>query len=190
MYRIKVTSPYIKFNNDLHNKILYPHSWNASILSLSKARHTYHTILITYANHNIVENNNKDIIHDKKSNAPLFPYQVRIFLQVFPIKLCINIVGVFEVNITFKFVLVVISVRTTMAFTKVCLLVFLASVVCGSPAPPPSLWKDSFLGGSIEEMRSLCAEDDPIACLKYKAITFLDSILKKDNYQVLYWSFC
>lgn len=68
-----------------------------------------------------------------------------------------------------------------MAFIKVCALLVLATAAYGSPA----FWKGTELDSTVEEMRSLCANDDAIACLKFRAMSFLDTIFKKDNYQVL-----
>lgn len=67
-----------------------------------------------------------------------------------------------------------------MAFVKVCALLAFATVACASPA----FWKGTALDSTVEEMRSLCANDDAIACLKFRAMSFLDTIFKKDNYQV------
>ncbi|CAH0555709.1 unnamed protein product [Brassicogethes aeneus] len=64
-----------------------------------------------------------------------------------------------------------------MAFFKVCVTLAVVGLACASPA------KHS-LFSNMDETRSLCAEDDPIACLKLKAITFLDTILSKDNFQM------
>lgn len=63
---------------------------------------------------------------------------------------------------------------------KICALLALATVAYGSPA----FWKGTALDSTVEEMRSLCANDDAIACLKFRAMSFLDTIFKKDNYQV------
>lgn len=67
---------------------------------------------------------------------------------------------------------------------KVCVFVTLVTLSSASPTKP-AFWKGTSFDSSVEEMRSLCAEDDPIACLKYKAISFLDLILQKDNFQVI-----
>lgn len=41
------------------------------------------------------------------------------------------------------------------------------------------------MDGMVEEMRSGCAEgSDPTACIKYKVMSLLDSIFKKDTFQV------
>ncbi|XP_044271485.1 uncharacterized protein LOC123015676 [Tribolium madens] len=66
---------------------------------------------------------------------------------------------------------------------KVCVFVTLVTLSSASPTKP-AFWKGTSFDSSVEEMRSLCTEDDPIACLKYKAISFLDSILQKDNFQI------
>ncbi|RZC37777.1 uncharacterized protein BDFB_010887 [Asbolus verrucosus] len=67
-----------------------------------------------------------------------------------------------------------------MASIRVCVLLALVTLSSASP----TFWKGTPFQTTIEEMRSLCTEDDPIACLKYKAISFLDSILRKDNFQI------
>lgn len=64
---------------------------------------------------------------------------------------------------------------------KVCLVIVLATFANASPALP----KDANMEASFEEMRSLCAEHDPIACLKLKALSFLDSLFRKKSYQVV-----
>ncbi|XP_018321585.1 uncharacterized protein LOC108734495 [Agrilus planipennis] len=72
-----------------------------------------------------------------------------------------------------------------MAFFKSCLAVALiASVAYGSPAPKPAFWKGWSLD-NIEEMRAMCAsDDDAIACLKYKFLSFVDNMFKKDSLQL------
>jgi hypothetical protein len=67
-----------------------------------------------------------------------------------------------------------------MSSAKVCVVLALVSLSGASPA----FWKGTPFDSSVEEMRSMCAEDDPIACLKLKAISFLDSLLRKDSFQI------
>lgn len=70
-----------------------------------------------------------------------------------------------------------------MTSVKVCVFVALVTLCGGSPTKK-AFWKGTSFDSSVEEMRALCAEDDPIACLKFKALSFLDSLLQKDNFQV------
>lgn len=71
-----------------------------------------------------------------------------------------------------------------MAFLRVCAFLAIATVTLASPTSKPAFWKGTALDNQVEEMRSLCANEDPIACLKYKAISFLDTIFQKDSFQV------
>nr|XP_021186568.2 uncharacterized protein LOC110373584 isoform X1 [Helicoverpa armigera] len=67
----------------------------------------------------------------------------------------------------------------------VCLL---ALALFGSAAAIPAkdaFWKGTPMDGMVEEMRSGCAEgSDPTACIKYKVMSLLDSIFKKDTFQI------
>lgn len=63
--------------------------------------------------------------------------------------------------------------------------VFLVIVLATFAKASPALSKSANLDVNFEEMRSLCAEHDPIACLKLKAISFLDSLFRKKSYQVV-----
>lgn len=67
----------------------------------------------------------------------------------------------------------------------VCLL---ALALFGSAAAQPAkdaFWKGTPMDSMVEEMRSGCAEgSDPTACIKYKVMSLLDSIFKKDTFQV------
>lgn len=70
-----------------------------------------------------------------------------------------------------------------MVFVKVCFLVALVTIANGSPAKP-AFWKGTPLDTTVEEMRSGCNNDDAIECVKFKFMSFLDNIFKKDNYKV------
>lgn len=65
----------------------------------------------------------------------------------------------------------------------------LAFALFGSAVAQPAkntFWKGTPMDGMVEEMRSGCAEgSDPTACIKYKVMSLLDSIFKKDTFQVL-----
>jgi len=64
-----------------------------------------------------------------------------------------------------------------------CFLVIAVTAVNASPAKP--FWKGTPVDGLVEEMRSMCNEEnDSFSCMKYKVMSFLDNILKKDNYKV------
>ncbi|CAG9569215.1 unnamed protein product [Danaus chrysippus] len=70
-----------------------------------------------------------------------------------------------------------------MAFKVVCLVIALFGSAMAQP--PKSGLKGSSLDGMVEEMRSGCAEgSDPTACIKYKVMSLLDSIFKKDSFQI------
>lgn len=56
--------------------------------------------------------------------------------------------------------------------------------VHSSPAKP-AFWKGTPVDGLVDEMRSLCSEEnDSFACMKLKVMNFIDTILKKDNYKI------
>lgn len=47
-------------------------------------------------------------------------------------------------------------------------------------------WKGTPMDGLVEDMRSGCAEgSDPTACIKFKVMSLLDTIFKKDVFQVI-----
>lgn len=57
--------------------------------------------------------------------------------------------------------------------------------VCASNPAKPAFWKGTPLDNMVEEMRSNCADgSDAISCMKFKVLNFLDTIFKKDTYQV------
>lgn len=56
--------------------------------------------------------------------------------------------------------------------------------VHSSPAKP-AFWKGTPVDGLVEEMRSMCNEEnDSFSCMKLKVMNFLDNILKKDSYKI------
>lgn len=68
----------------------------------------------------------------------------------------------------------------------VCFFVIAVSIgfVCSNPAKP-AFWKGTPVDGLVQEMRSLCNdENDSFACMKLKVMNFLDTIMKKDNYKI------
>ncbi|XP_046973068.1 uncharacterized protein LOC124539764 isoform X2 [Vanessa cardui] len=66
----------------------------------------------------------------------------------------------------------------------VCLFVVLFGAAMGQPSKQ-SFWKGTSMDGMVEEMRSGCVEgSDPTACIKYKVMSLLDSIFKKDTFQI------
>lgn len=72
-----------------------------------------------------------------------------------------------------------------MAFKIVILSVALVGLAAANPASQPAFWKGTPMDGMVEEMRSMCSSDnDSGACLKYKIMNFLDTVFKKDNFQV------
>lgn len=61
----------------------------------------------------------------------------------------------------------------------------LLGVAAGQPAKP-AFWKGTPMDSMVEEMRSGCSGgNDAIACMKFKVISLLDTIFRKDSYQVL-----
>lgn len=73
-----------------------------------------------------------------------------------------------------------------MASLKLCLLIIVISgLAAGNPAAKQSFWKGTPMDGMVEEMRSSCTDgNDALACMKFKVMNFLDTIFKKDSYQV------
>lgn len=56
--------------------------------------------------------------------------------------------------------------------------------VHSNPAKP-AFWKGTPVDELVENMRSLCNEEnDSFSCMKFKVMNFLDTILKKDNYMI------
>ncbi|KAF5276266.1 hypothetical protein FQA39_LY06615 [Lamprigera yunnana] len=72
-----------------------------------------------------------------------------------------------------------------MVSLKVCSVLMLIAFSAATPATKPAFWKDTALDNAVEEMRSLCANNDVISCLKFKFMSFLDGFFKKDAYQIL-----
>lgn len=66
------------------------------------------------------------------------------------------------------------------------ILCLIALALFGSAVAQPSgFWKGTPMDSMVEEMRSGCVEgSDPAACIKYKVMSLLDSIFKKDTFQV------
>lgn len=59
-----------------------------------------------------------------------------------------------------------------------------SGLVHSSPAKP-AFWKGTPVDGLVEEMRSMCNdENDSFSCMKLKVMNFLDNILKKDSYKI------
>ncbi|EDS33690.1 osiris 19 [Culex quinquefasciatus] len=72
-----------------------------------------------------------------------------------------------------------------MAFKYVVLAVAIVGLAGANPASKPAFWKGTPMDGMVEEMRSMCSSDDDSgACLKYKIMNFLDTVFKKDNFQL------
>ncbi|XP_045455548.1 uncharacterized protein LOC123665264 isoform X2 [Melitaea cinxia] len=66
----------------------------------------------------------------------------------------------------------------------VCLIVALLGAAVAQPSKE-EFWKGTAMDGMVEEMRSGCNEgSDPTACIKYKVMSLLDSIFKKDTFQI------
>ncbi|KAF2893999.1 hypothetical protein ILUMI_12177 [Ignelater luminosus] len=71
-----------------------------------------------------------------------------------------------------------------MAFTQVCFVLVLVTFAASTPTSKPAFWKGTAFDTTVEEMRALCANEDAIACLKYKFMSVLDSFFKKDSFQI------
>lgn len=57
--------------------------------------------------------------------------------------------------------------------------------LCAANPQKPAFWKGTPMDSVVEEMRSNCdGGSDSLACMKFKVASFLDTIFKKDNYQV------
>lgn len=67
-------------------------------------------------------------------------------------------------------------------FGKVCAVLVLVAFVGATPTG--NFWKGTFLDSTVEEMRSLCDNDDALACIKFKAMTFIDNLFNKDSFKV------
>ncbi|KAK5644654.1 hypothetical protein RI129_005954 [Pyrocoelia pectoralis] len=72
-----------------------------------------------------------------------------------------------------------------MAFLKVCFVLTFIAFCTASPSSKTGFWKDTALNKAVDEMRSLCANDDPISCLKYRFMSLIDGFFKKDTFQIL-----
>lgn len=99
-------------------------------------------------------------------------YQITVVFRTF---ILIN-----SLNLYYKF-----NYSKKMAKCKIVFLLFgLAAFSVASPAKP-SFWKGTPLDTAVESMRSDCANNDEIACMKYKVMSLLDTVFKKDSYQVI-----
>ncbi|KAK9692582.1 Protein of unknown function (DUF1676) [Popillia japonica] len=70
-----------------------------------------------------------------------------------------------------------------MALIKICAAVAVMSMVSSTPSPT-YFWKGTAFDSTVEEMRSMCNNNDAIACLKFKTISFLDNIFQKDSFKL------
>ncbi|XP_050684906.1 uncharacterized protein LOC126979575 isoform X1 [Leptidea sinapis] len=65
-----------------------------------------------------------------------------------------------------------------------CIVLALFGSALAQPAKN-GFWEGTPMDGMVEEMRSGCVEgSDPTACIKYKVMSLLDSIFKKDTFQI------
>lgn len=68
--------------------------------------------------------------------------------------------------------------------TYYIVLVSIIGLSMGNPQKP-AFWKGTPIDSIVEEMRSNCdGGSDSLSCMKFKVASFLDTIFKKDNYQV------
>ncbi|XP_034254871.1 uncharacterized protein LOC117653352, partial [Thrips palmi] len=53
-----------------------------------------------------------------------------------------------------------------------------------APAKGSSFWKGTPMDSVVAELQAGCASDDAVACVKYRVLSVLDHVLRKDSYQV------
>lgn len=53
-----------------------------------------------------------------------------------------------------------------------------------TPAKGSSFWKGTPMDSVVAELQAGCASDDAVACVKYRVLSVLDHVLRKDSYQV------
>lgn len=71
-----------------------------------------------------------------------------------------------------------------MAAKVLCIALALFGAALAQPSKQ-GFWNGTPMDSMVEEMRSGCAEgSDPTACIKYKVMSLLDSIFKKETFQV------
>lgn len=62
--------------------------------------------------------------------------------------------------------------------------VVITSLAYASPAKK-AFWNGTPIDGMVQEMRSLCSEEnDSFACMKYKVMNFLNTVMQKDSFKV------
>ncbi|XP_053680825.1 uncharacterized protein LOC128731717 [Anopheles nili] len=72
-----------------------------------------------------------------------------------------------------------------MVFRYLVIAAVALAVAGANPANKPAFWKGTPMDGMVEEMRSLCSsENDSVACTKYKIMSFLDTVFKRDSFQL------
>ena len=76
------------------------------------------------------------------------------------------------------------SLIVEMALTNLFAVFAAVALVGSTPAPKPTFWKGTPFDTTVEEMRSLCTKNDAIACIQFKAVSFLDNLFQKDTYKV------
>lgn len=47
-----------------------------------------------------------------------------------------------------------------------------------------SFWKGTPMDAVVSELQAGCASDDAVACVKYRVLSVLDHVLRKDSFQV------
>ena len=47
-----------------------------------------------------------------------------------------------------------------------------------------SFWKGTPMDAVVGELQAGCANSDPVACVKYRVLSVLDQVLRKDSFQV------
>ncbi|KAK3918828.1 Proton extrusion protein PcxA [Frankliniella fusca] len=59
-----------------------------------------------------------------------------------------------------------------------------ATSVQESPVKGNAFWKGTPMDAVVSELQAGCASDDAVACVKYRVLSVLDHVLRKDSFQV------
>jgi hypothetical protein len=69
-----------------------------------------------------------------------------------------------------------------------CLVVLaslVASLPTGDKTQDVAFWKETPMDGAVQELELKCGQrNDPISCLKFKVLSLLDEVFRKDSYKV------
>jgi hypothetical protein len=60
-----------------------------------------------------------------------------------------------------------------------------ASLPTGEKTQDTAFWKETPMDGTVQELEMKCGKkNDPVSCLKFKVLSLLDEIFRKDSYKV------